>query len=392
LSGCLLFTDPVNKAPNVTIREPSPPITRGSPAEFTATVTDDHDSPASLLFEWAEFKTKQQGCSWITPATWVSNYMSTKWDVFEPYPFTAQSLESVCVCARATDHNGATTIQCSTAITPVNSPPVAKIEDVTGAASGSSLRSLCSLVHLSAEKSNVTEGDALDFNWIIQYSGSDPSAKPQSTPCPPDDKSKPERNLCFYAGSPGTYKVTLQITDSVVVNGITTATPSNLAKFDVPVDVDRPPCIQRTDPDVHAGLIMLSRSANLGTTYGTRSFTVPSVLDDCEPYPPASTGKSTQFVWWLLDQTRASPSWKVKVTPINSNSFTVNQSDFPDARPGDTIQLRVEVRDTAVQKYLSGLLESQDTICPIVPPESSPAICGTNDCVRWTTWTVQFEP
>jgi hypothetical protein len=185
--------------------------------------------------------------------------------------------------------------------------------------------------------------------------------------------------------------VTLTITDSVVVNGNTNSAKSEEAVFEIPVQVDTPPCLRRTDPDVNAQRILLSRNADLGGTYQSRTFRVLSVADDCEPYPllAGSTGAPSRFVWSVLDTTRASPTWTYQTN--TSDSFTVSQSLFPSARPGDTIQLRVEVRDALVQQ----LYQSGGQVCVM----DKEAICrvgvefGTLDaCVRWTTWTVQFQP
>lgn len=391
LSGCLLFTDPINKAPVVRMNPHTGPVTRGIPAYYTATVTDDKDNPASFLLEWAEFPAPQLGCGTITLANWGSNYPSTTLGAFEPYPFTPANLNKVCLCARATDHNGATGFGCTEpAIAPVNAPPVAVIEDVSGVASGVQ-RPLCSQVHLSAESSTFIPGD--QFNWTLQ----DSTGKSiQLSPCAGFDANL---HRCFTAGSKGatvtgTYTVTLQIVDSVVQNGNTTTTPSQPATFVIPVAADTPPCLQRTDPDRFEKRILLSSSANLSGTYQSRTFTVLGVQDDCEPYPlPAGLpGPQTQFVWTLYDSTQPSPVWTYQANA--SDSFTVSQSSFPNARPGDTVKLRVEVQDTLVQQKLqrSGGLSQACTsdidIC------CGGAACGTtNDqCVRWTTWTVQFQP
>jgi hypothetical protein len=147
---------------------------------------------------------------------------------------------------------------------------------------------------------------------------------------------------------------------------------------------------------VYSQRVLLSRNADLGGAYQSRTFSVLGVADDCNPYPPiplsgGTTSTAPQFVWWVLDSTRPSPSWIQQVNA--TTSFTVSQAMFPNARPGDTIGLRVEVRDEAVQASLA-----HGPVCPINPPDTSPAVCcgdacgKPNDCVRWTTWTVQFQP
>jgi hypothetical protein len=384
LSGCLLFTDPINEAPTVTIDPHSDPVILGVPAEFTATVTDDKDNPAFLLLEWAEFTIQLGGCNFVTQATWGSaNRTSSQMDSAAPYQLTADSVTPLCLCARTTDHNGAMGIGCTTKpITPI---PVATIMDVSGAPSGPPQRPLCSQVHLLADNSTFTPGDHLQFTWTLSYAGTDPAGKSvQLADCVGMANVKTDQ--CFYAGSPGTYTVTLSIADTAA--GSSTPVISNTDTFVIPVNVDQPPCIQRADPDVHAQRILLSSGTDLGGTYQSRTFSVLNVADDCEPYPLPG-GATTQFVWSVLDSTQASPTWTYQTN--TSSSFTVSHAQFPNTRPGDTIQLRVEARDTAVQKaYQAG---GGPACSPDVAICCGGAACGSpNDCVRWTTWTVQFEP
>jgi hypothetical protein len=389
LSGCLLFTDPINKAPTVTINDHSDPVDFGIPTAFTAKVTDDEDTPSSLLLEWAEFPLPVAGCKSITPAAWsLAKKTSFLMDSAAPYMLTADSVTPLCLCARTTDHNGATGIGCTP--NPITPAPVATIVDLSGAPSGPPQRPLCSQVHLYADDSGFASGDQLQFTWTLSYAGTDPAGKSiQLAPCTGVAKAIADQHQCFYAGSPGTYTVTLSITETASGPPSSSAT-SNTDTFSIPVDVDKPPCIERTDPDVYAKRILLSRSTDLGGSYQSRTFKVLNVADDCEPYPlPAgSTHSPTQFVWSVLDSTQASPTWTYQTN--TSDSFTVSQAMFPNARAGDTLELRVEARDTPVQKLYQagGQVCSQDLdIC------CGSTACGTpNDCVRWTTWTVQFQP
>jgi hypothetical protein len=393
LSGCLLFTDPINKAPTVKIAGPDQ-VTPNIAASYTVEVTDE-DSPASLVIEWAEFGSVNKGCDWITLASWATLADKDKHRLAStaPYSFTAQARGIACLCVRATDSDGASTQKCKP-ITAVNVDPVAVITDVSGDPSGQS-RPLCSQIELSAEKSKFPADDQLQFNWSMQYSGTD--SKGVTTQLARCDgvaatATLPDQHQCFYAAGPGTYNVTLSITDTPPAGGSTTDVLTSLpVTFSIPVAADTPPCLQRTDPDVHAQRILLSRSTDLGSTYQSRTFKVLSVADDCEPYPvPAGSGKQqTQFVWSVYDATQATPSWVYQTD--TSDSFTVSQALFPNALPGDTIKLRVEVRDAAVEKlYLNGVSacpSDQTDICC-----GSSGCTGTNDCIRWTTWTVQFQP
>ena len=70
----------------------------------------------------------------------------------------------------------------------------------------------------------------------------------------------------------------------------------------------------------------------------------------------------------------------------------VSQSDFLfEAGSSTALEMPVEVRDQAVQKsYASGgkacASDTVDLCC-------GTSACGTpNDCIRWTTGTVEFQP
>jgi hypothetical protein len=384
LSGCLLFTDPINKAPVVTITGPSAPV-RGATANYSANVADE-DSLLSFELSWAVFPSDASQCASITAAAWSSQAPSSLASN-EPFQFKAQNLDVVCLCVQTADHYGATGQACNQ-ITPVNSIPSAVITDVAGYGSGT-MRPLCTDIHLSSGSSTYPTGDQqqageqVDFKW----NGTDPKGQAlQSTPCPSPAGSGVD--YCFHAGSPGNYNVTLTITDTVSSNGTTTTTSSEPTTFQIPVDVDRPACIQQTSPDVYAQTILLSRSEP------PRQFSVSSVADDCDPYPPAAT--NLQFIWSLFDPTQPSASGQTQWVPqsnFKAVSFPVSQALFPNVRPGDTVKVRLEVRDTPAQDFYS----KGQPGGPICPPDTitcygKDASGNQNDCVRWTTWNVQFQP
>ena len=254
-------------------------------------------------------------------------------------------------------------------------------------ASGKS-RPLCSQIHLSAAGSTIPPGDTPTFTWSMDYEGNDSSGKFSDCPGVTTDK---DRHRCFSASATGTYTVTLSIEDTYTSNGNPSTSKSLPAQFVVHVVADAPACLQRTEPDIFARTILLSRSSDLGSSYQSRTFVVDSVDDDCQPFPRTSTSQiPAQLVWSIFDGTSASPQWVYPVT--SSNSFVISQSMFPNARPGDTVKLRVEVRDTPTQNnyrdptYQIPLCAGDlDTCC-------SGGTCGSSACVRWTTWTVQFQP
>jgi hypothetical protein len=375
----------------VTVNDPGP-ITRGQLAYFTAAISDDRDSNNQLTITWGVRSSFNQGCEQITPATFETEPSSTDIQLASTasYFYRPADLGVDCVCAEAVDRDGAKAVGCLP-IQASNPSPRATIVDLDGYLSGNP-RPLCSLVRLSAKQSIYFPEDTLSFDWSLGYSGPDPNGGlVQFVDCDgvTTDLDK-KLNRCFPTGVPGTYTVSLSITDKPDnVAAQTSATTSFVAL----VSTDTPPCLQRTDPDVHAQVIMLmlSHSTDIGAPPPSRTFKVLSAADDCEPYPvPANSSKNaTQFVWSVYDGTKATPSWVYQTD--TTDTFTVSQANFPNARPADAVKVRVEVRDANVQRlYTQGI--------PACPSDQTDICCGpngctgTNDCIRWTTWTVQFQP
>ena len=388
-SGCLLFTDPINKAPMVTITGPDQ-VTRGQWESYYASPTDE-DGPATLTIEWThDIPSVHNGCDSITLADWVTlpSSQRTLLASTAPYPFKAPNTNIACVCVRVTDHYGASGQSCMP-VTPSDKAPEPVIVDVSGAPTNKT-RALCSQIELSAESSVFPPDDEVRYDWSISYSGSDPNgSKAQLAACADYTGTVPEKRRCFYAGATGSYVVSLSITDTTDA-----LTSQYTATFTIPVAADAPPCLQRTDPDAHSQLLFLSPGGTLGTSHQSRTLSVLSAADDCEPYPvPDNSGKQpTQFLWSVQvqaqDNTKPKLPWKYQADA--TDSYTVSQVNFNTLLPGDSIKVRVEARDAAVQKlYQSSTYSVCDLDTEIC---CGPTGCtgGANDCIRWTTWTVQF--
>lgn len=376
LAGCLLFADPINKAPTVTVSTPASPVYRGQTVEFTATVKDDRDPTSDLKVRWHVFSSSQASCLWISPIDWPGGISADAPD--KAFSWKFDGVDQVnCVCAQVTDGKGAQGYGCSQPIRAATPVPVAVIEDASGLLSGQSRR-LCSQIQLSAESSRFPDGDPVQYTWSLRYAGD--SAAGRSVTLGPCSGDKTAVHQCFYAAVPGTYTVSLSIDDLLDKNHPASGSAPD---FVIPVAEDTPACIRRTDPDGLSQRILIDQS---------RTFKAVSVDDDCEPFPSVSgsTGP-VQFVWSVLDGTGGGPATWVRQTE-STDSLVVSQARFPNARPGDPVKIRLEVRDTPVQRlYQSGgkvCADDQiDTCC-------GPQGCtGTaSDCVRWTTWTVQFQP
>ncbi|HEX7598849.1 MAG TPA: hypothetical protein VF518_11585 [Polyangia bacterium] len=388
LSGCL-FTDPINKAPAVTMATSTPPEQwfRGSTVEFRATATDDSDAPSGILLKWVDFNSNDSGCAWITAATWtsgkaVSGCSGTGSEV--PCDYVLSSSEAKCLCVQAADHQGATAQACQR-IKPLTPTPIAVITNDSGQPLGSAFP-LYSNIRLSAENSIFAPGDPVSFSWDLQYTGTDSTGKSvKLAPCTGISADKADQHRCFTATVPGPYQVNLTVNDTA------TNPPKGTAQLAIRINEDTPACIALTDPDVHAKVILLARNTGLGGSYESRTFKVYSVADDGQPYPyPGDPINGPQFVWWVYDPTQANPGW-VSASGSTS-SFTVSQALFPNVRSGDSIKVRLEVRDSPTQTYYQNrgpwICDANQELCCGQNP------CGgtSTDCIRWTTWTVQFQP
>lgn len=373
-------------------------VYRESPALFTVTIRDEDDT-AALQVQWHEFESRNQGCSWVTDADWPAQRPEELLSSDAPFPFVARSLDVTCLCARTTDRNGASGQACQR-IEPGNPTPRANITGLAGAATAAiaSQQAKCSQMQLSAEHSvfspehpDFPADDLVEYQWTLSYEGPDPMGKlTQLAPCRDLSPPRPNAYQCFYAAVPGDYLVGLTVTDSPAGSAVRTS--SAPASLRITVQEDMPACLLRSSPELSAKWILLARSSSLGAKYESRTFTVLSVADDCEPFPPRTdTSKEQQatFVWSVKDGTQGKTTWEVQANPTNTNTFIIDQQSFPNARPGDTIGLRVEARDTPAQTLMAGpaCADPATDIC------CGPNGCtGVNDCIRWTTWTVQFQP
>ncbi len=391
LSGCLLYTDPINDPPSVrvTVLFPAKEAHRNEAATAVADVHDAQDGDSRLNVTWTRFAAtgEDDDCAWVNASAWQDNPKIEAGDKDKPHAltFTTTSLDPLCLCARVLDTRGAAGYGCA-AVRPVNREPTAVLQDLAGVPAGEA-RPLYSLVHLSADKSLDPDDDPMQFDWQLQFTGTDPAGEQvQLVRCDGVAEAEAERHRCFQAQVPGTYRVTLKVGDSL-------GDWSEPTILDVPVKQDTPPCLQLTDPDLRARRIMLSRANDLGGSYESRAFVVRNVADDGEPYPqPNDARPAARFWWFVKDLTAATPKWQQRVE--SSPSLTISQADFPRALPGDTVQLRVEVRDTGVQQayenHAYDKLNHDGWPCSL-----DDEICCEDDdcnCVRWTTWTVQFQP
>ena len=343
--------------------------------------------------EWATIRAVNEGCSSITNADWKDAIeTSPPLDRNVGYRFAPDALDVVCICARATDSHGAVGFSspCLTLV-PGNAKPVARIVDVEKTRLRSGATALFDDPPVGGDLDFPDEqaNRRHRFQLEIGYSGTDPSGANVHLGDCSGVGQRQGANTCFYAGVPGTYTVTLSITDTprVAVGG--DPLTSDPVSFVAKVAADRPAWLRRTNPEWDAQIVVLSRRSDLGGSYESRTFEVTSVDDDCEPIPAPAGKKEARLLWSIWGADKSNPKWEYQAT--SSKSLEVNQTRFPDALPGDIVKIRVEVLDAAADNLYK-------------TPGYSPCLaevdicCEAGDCagdkppVRWTTWKVLFQP
>ena len=107
-SGCLLFTDPINTAPTVSISIQQDPLelVRSKTVSFTADASDPDQSADSLRFDWYQDKTCDQALSGAEALSEAPAPPNPGRATFPPFQPT--DLGSGCVAVVVTDNRGAT--------------------------------------------------------------------------------------------------------------------------------------------------------------------------------------------------------------------------------------------------------------------------------------------
>lgn len=144
--------------------------------------------------------------------------------------------------------------------------------------------------HVSGEMSS--DPDAIDMAkvepiWPDPEQDLRPGSGVKLVEC---DEAKSKFDRCFRADSPGTYQVSLKVTD-----GTNVSTPAELF---FKVDPESPPCLLETVPPANKENPAVA--ATIDPEKPTKAFEVVKVRDDLDPYPPSPLGDQTTFRW-LVD-------------------------------------------------------------------------------------------
>lgn len=344
-AGCLLYTDPINAPPSVSISRAEGKIVLREAVDLVAMASDPDQPASTLAFAWRQAPTcpapggEQEGAPSGT----------------EPrYPFVATTLEEVCVWVVVTDKHGATGAD-TVRITPTNQAPRAAMELVAvtrtarAATSAGDLFELNTAFRASARQSADPDGHALTYAWAL----TDPAgAATVPRPCAADPAE-----VCFTLGTPGPHQLDLVVKDALGAEG--SAEPRRLM-----VQEDRPPCIVDVRPAV-------PRVVWVDEPDDSR-FEVLSVDDDLDPFPlDGAPAPQTGFRWKYRIGTSGAferPTYSLPVYAFPKGTF----------RPGTIVQVRVEYHDR-VTRDLAGC-DREAERCELAPR-----------CAQWVTWTVEYR-
>jgi hypothetical protein len=345
--ACILYTDPINRPPSVTIVAPDV-IHPNEMVAFKAQVSDpDGDATHVRWFYVAK------GCQGITAEEWARNRKSFE----ETFDLEVRGHETFCVRLEAEDKHGAVAAAKDFEGTPQNRLPDADL--MVEPQKGTAGYALFTDFRLRALPSVDADGDPVTFTWKGQKPGGGEMTLDACDGTRPDER-------CFAADQPGSYTITVEASDGF------SGGRGKPRMVSLPVLDDLPPSIEATSPSKDTGVIVLP-------PLETHDFEVLRVSDDGNPFPAGPHGTTT-FHWFTgatLDSLR---HWIGHDSP----TFPVSAALFDDARSGSTIFVRVEARDPKREE--PGELRALEDACRGREICELPA--GT---VRWVTWRVRLQ-
>lgn len=351
--ACLLYTDPINSPPEVTIVPPMMAVYPNQQVNLEARYRDPDGDEVTL--HWQSLPKPCSGPARPTAGDWAASAPTVNQRFL-----VALGHVSVCVRVVGQDEHGARAAPQELELSPTNRAPALTLS-VAPLPNGSV--PLYSDVRVEAGPDRDEDGDHLTFTWKAL----DPAGAPvKLADC--EGGGDPLRVRCFPAERPGTYLITVEGFDGVEGSKPETKTVS------VPVLPDQPPCIESSDPSADTGVVVLA------ATDPPRRFEVRRVKDDGHPFPAGGRGTAT-FQWFTARE--GSAGW-TRELGYDRPTFDVSASRFDDARPGSVHRVRVEVRDP--DRELAAAQRELEVAC------EDRAICKLPDtCVRWMTWSVRFR-
>ena len=371
LAGAGCFTHPINRKPVISQVSQTPgPTPKGQPATFTAIGSDpDQDQ---LTWTWTA-KSGDCPMDWTNPANWPKETTGGEPGAPATYVVDDSSLTKsplYCVWVFATDRYGAMDAR-NLRVAPTDNAPVVTVRVAANPGLANPppgpIFPAYSTFQFSALASDA-DNDPLTYNWKLDQRPSGSNVE-DLIPCPGDDS---DTLRCFTADLPGTYGVSLTVSDGTMT---VAATPAPT----VTVAGDAAPCIDTTDPMFSVGA-MNKAIPSMGFIDSPGPISVVTVYDDGNPYPPRAGGVRPSFTWF-----KSKNDDKVKyVDNVDYFQLTLSKDEY---QLGDYVNVRLEVRDqnpALVDSILAGCGDDAEfCAAPTIP-------AGRTSCWVRVSWRIQL--
>ncbi|MCG8416612.1 MAG: hypothetical protein MJE77_01560 [Proteobacteria bacterium] len=370
VTGCF-FTGPINNKPDARIdRIASGPTYRGEVATFSALKSDDSDRD-ELLVDWRAWTCRQDGNGCDSPAFQEQNRVSRSSDFTVQVPafrviggaVSDQPTALILVELTVHDSRGAENKD-HLFVDILNRPPELELQVQGPVAPNDQFHPIGIPVRVAARASDP-DGDPVTVEWQLDSPGGS-QASSWSKIGESDHNGVHEEVYQLVPDTAGTWQVEVTASDQLGARDDTDET--------IPVQEDAPPCIASADPVLfpqqpQARYIVERRE-------GTRRFTVLSVTDDLDIYPPPDVADEyrgrARFRWFVATPDTAGQ--RVEVQNHDVSNYVIDASAYA---PGDRLSLRVEVEDRV-----------ERTQCDVAQPFC--ALQGPS-CYQRVTWELEIR-
>ncbi len=357
LGGCF-FTEEINEAPVPGIRPlETGPYHLGDTLRFNATKTVD-DVTNDLNCEWLARSCSGSSCTVLRE---MRGAIDTTFEV------PIESHESIEIQLRVTDEFGATRLQPDVFRADVSNRDPSVNLQITGhreEATNSYILyrpiNIVVIPGVAASDEYDLDGDEVELSWQLL--------------APP---SSQEDQRSFVAVGDEGYILVPDVAGewSVVLSADDGFGGTDQVRRDFFVGVDSPPCLQSIEPTFVQGGYYLVASGE-----GARSFSVLSVVDALDPFPAPpgqdeALGEAT-FRWLIREPGAAG------FTVIAGHGAPRYEVDPLAYKPGDRLELRVEVQDR-----VSG--PERDLTC--AEDNWACELSAGSECFQRLTWGVQIQ-
>jgi hypothetical protein len=357
---CLLYTDPINEDPEVTISPERSTFMRNERAQFSARARDPDQQAATIGLAW--FERNGAAC----PTTVAEAMVDPSLHVGDGATIELghAAAGAYCLWVIATDREGAKALatrplmvanQAPVGALAIEGPTEARAINPTNAQAREPIDvALFSEVRLSAAGSMDPEGDPLTYTWhITRPDGS--AAEPQ--PC--TQAADARIVSCYVVVAPGLHRFELDVSD-----GSAPGAPVVLPVMALP---DAAPCVVSTTPPFLLPTISRNGSERLLLQVG-------EVTDDGDPFP-ARAGQASQssFTWY---------SRKLPATTFERWASRLSFLEVPPsyASAGEVVEFRLQYGDRVKDRALA--CDANALACPASVDDK---------CHQWVGWTVTFR-